>query len=506
MKKVMLVEDEEFILQGLLNIIDWNSLHMEVTGMAHNGQEALELYEKEPVDIVVTDITMPVMDGLQFIENLRKKDERVRCIILTGYDDFGYARTAIRLDVENYILKPIDEVELERALLDSVEKLDKLDRQKIAHVNEKVTLVQLLNGKLEEGAAREYLRSIGFAQTRKCLYTAFMKIDGDSLGDVQVSEVILYLQSICEQMRVFHIPSEGLLLILQSDTEDIRIAREFFREMQDETESHYNILTFVSVGCPVYDTKDLPESYRVAQKLQRYLMIDGYGGCVDTSYVENRTSSDVNLNTSLLQKLICKKDKEGAVNYLEDLFINNARTDVTVDTLYQMAIKIALFLTGVKEEYKLTEEKELRDLSDIIDGIYRAENVYEIKAVFISEIIGIINHLHEEDSQYTPVIRQIMAEVQNNYMEDMNLKTLAYKYHMNTSYLGQIFLKEVGCSFSQYLSNTKNSIAKDLILNTNMKINDIAKAVGYPDTSYFYRKFKQCYGVSPASLRDMKKY
>ena len=77
---------------------------------------------------------------------------------------------------------------------------------------------------------------------------------------------------------------------------------------------------------------------------------------------------------------------------------------------------------------------------------------------------------------------------------------------MNTSYLGQIFQKEVGCSFNQYLSNIKNEKAKELILNTNMKINDIAREVGYPDTSYFYRKFKQCYGVSSASLRNMKKY
>ena len=114
--------------------------------------------------------------------------------------------------------------------------------------------------------------------------------------------------------------------------------------------------------------------------------------------------------------------------------------------------------------------------------------------------------MNEEDTLYTPVVRQIIAEVQHNYKDDMNLKTLAYKYHMNASYLGQIFQKEVGCSFAQYLSNTKNGIAKDLILNTNMKINDIAKQVGYPDTSYFYRKFKQCYGVSPASLREMKKY
>ena len=114
--------------------------------------------------------------------------------------------------------------------------------------------------------------------------------------------------------------------------------------------------------------------------------------------------------------------------------------------------------------------------------------------------------MEAKDSEYAPFIRRVRDEAQKNYKENMNLKTLAYKYHMNASYLGQIFQKEVGCSFTQYLSSKKIEIAKELILNTNMKISDIAKQVGYPDTSYFYRKFKLHYGVAPVSLREMKKY
>lgn len=506
MKKVMLVEDEEFILQGLGSIIDWKSLSLQVAGMAHNGNEALELYEKEPVDIVVTDISMPVMDGLELLRQLRKQDQRVRFIILTGYDDFEYARTAIRLDVENYILKPIDEVELERALLESLEKLDEIDRKSTAHINEKARLVQLLGGRLSGEEARQYLRSIGLVKTRACLYAAIMKIDTASMKEVKLSDVILSLQELSGQLRVFHLPGEGLLLLLQADTNDASLARQFFLELQSEIESRFSLLSFISVGGAVRELDRLPEGYQEAKRLQKYLMIDGYGSCVDTAYVEDRTYTDSSPDTELLHRLICRKDKEAAVNYLEDLFINNARKDASVDTLYQTSIQIALFLNGMKKEYNLMDRKELRNLSELIEGVYRAEDLYEVKAVFIAEIIGIIDCLHQEDSQYTPVVRQIMAEVRKNYREDMNLKTLAYKYHMNTSYLGQIFQKEVGCSFSQYLSNTKNSIAKDLILNTNRKINDIAREVGYPDTSYFYRKFKQCYGVSPASLREMKKY
>ncbi|MEG0641996.1 MAG: AraC family transcriptional regulator, partial [Clostridium sp.] len=112
----------------------------------------------------------------------------------------------------------------------------------------------------------------------------------------------------------------------------------------------------------------------------------------------------------------------------------------------------------------------------------------------------------ENTIKYSPVIAQIINNVNERYYEELSLKTLANQYNINSSYLGQVFAKELGVSFSEYLNSTKNIKAKELILNTNMKINDIAKAVGYPDTSYFYRKFKKYYGVCPSTLREIKNY
>lgn len=108
--------------------------------------------------------------------------------------------------------------------------------------------------------------------------------------------------------------------------------------------------------------------------------------------------------------------------------------------------------------------------------------------------------------KYSPVVQQIVNAINDRYYEELSLKTLAHQYNINSSYLGQIFSKETGTSFSEYLNKIKNMKAKELILNTNMRINDIAKEVGYIDTSYFYRKFKKYYGVSPSTLREMKNY
>lgn len=508
MKKVMLVEDEDFILQGIRYIVDWEELSMEVVAMAHNGREALEIFKKTPADIVVTDVEMPGLNGLGLLEEIRKINSRTRGIILSGYDEFEYARTALRLDVEEYILKPINEDLLKEALIRAGSHLDELDRKKAGNMEDKIGWLRFLQGKLEKEEEARFYQMLPVIGEKEKVYAAIMKSDTDTLEHAGgMNDILIELQNMKRKSKSIYLSPDTLFLLLYipEATTDEEVL-ECFREFQNDLESSRGIMCFFTVCSAITEYEKLPQCYKTALKLQKYRMLEGYGSCINEAHIKDRKSQDVVIDEVLLRKTILKKDKEGAINYIEDLFINNLESEVNVEVLFQMSLKIAMLLQEIKLEYKLAYSSNLRDLSEIIDKIYQADDLLCLKAIFISEIVEIIHYLHTEDSQYTPVVRQIMAEVQKNYKEDMNLKTLSYKYHMNASYLGQIFQKEAGCSFAQYLSNTKNGIAKDLILNTNMKINDIAKEVGYPDTSYFYRKFKQCYGVSPASLRTMKKY
>lgn len=506
MRTVMLVEDEELILQGIRYIIDWEEISMSVVSMAHNGKEALEQFQEHPVDIIVTDVEMPQMNGLELIEEIRKISPETRCIILSGYEEFEYARTALKLDVEEYILKPINEEQLKQALLNAAGQLDELDKKKLEDSEDKIGWHKLLQGKMNDDAAKELYQMLPEIDTGEKLYAAIMKIDTDSVQEgIQV--VLSEIQMNPHRMRTIYLSPDTLFLLLyiEKESEDKEIL-EIFERLQNDLESMHGILTFVTVASPITKYEDLPKCYKMSSKMQKYRILEGYGSCITEDCIQERKTQDVVIDETLLRKMILKKDQDGVLQYIEDLFINNIRSEVNVDVLYQMALKMAVLLQDIKTEYKLGQSKNFQDLSEMMEEIYQADDIFGLKTIFISEIVEIITYLHMEDSQYTPVVKQIMEEVRQNYKEDMNLKTLSYKYHMNASYLGQIFQKEVGCSFTQYLSNTKNKIAKDLILNTNMKINDIAREVGYPDTSYFYRKFKQCYGVSPASLRTIKKY
>lgn len=508
MRKVMLVEDEDFILQGIKYIIDWEELSMNVVAEAHNGKEALELFQHNPVDIVITDVEMPQMNGLELLREIRKSDSRTRGIILSGYDEFEYARTALHLDVDEYILKPVNEEQLRDALLRASRHLDELDRKKVGNMEDKIGWIRFLEGKLAREKEVEFFQMLPRIEDNEKVYTAIMKLNTETMDNAGgIMNILAELQKLGRKLKPIYLMPDTLFLLMYmpEETVDEEIL-EYYGAFQNYLESSFGIMSFFTVSNAIVEYEKLPQCYKIAQNLQKYRILEGYGNCINEAHIRNRKSQDVVVDETLFRKMILKKDKEGALNYIEDLFINNLESEVDVEVLYQMSLKIAMLLQDIKKEYKLVQLTNSRGLSEIIEKIYQADNIRGLKEIFISEIVEIIHHLHTEDSQYTPVVKQIMEEVQKKYKEDMNLKTLSYKYHMNASYLGQIFQKEVGCSFAQYLSNTKNGIAKDLILNTNMKINDVAKEVGYPDTSYFYRKFKQCYGVSPASLRAMKKY
>ena len=505
MRKVMLVEDEELILMGINSIIDWESLDMEVVHLAHNGREALQMVRQEPVDIIVSDINMPVMDGLEFLQELRKEDERTRCILLTGYDEFEYARKAISLDVEDYILKPIDEEKLAKVLETAASKLSNLDERTAADINENVGWLNFLGGKLNEEEMEKYLEVLLENFDGGVLYAASMKLNMESMKEAKMTDILVELQKE-EEVRAVYLSPERLLLLVRMDQEDEEECLRVLGMIQNRLESDYGILSYIGLGTAFTEIRMLPSAYQEARRMDRYQIIEGYGSCIAPGQIKRGSSTDSVFDSAGLRKLILQKKQEEAREYLENLFLSNVKKETDVDELYQMCLKIALLLSEIQSEYNLKDPESIHNLPEMAAQIFQAEDLSVIKTMFIGTAAEMITCLHESDSQYTPVVKQILTEVQEHYEEDMNLKTLSYKYHMNASYLGQIFQKEVGCSFAQYLSNTKNAAAKDLILNTNMKSHDIAEKVGYTDTSYFYRKFKQCYGVSPASLREMKKY
>lgn len=506
MYKVLIAEDEDIILEGIKRIIDWDELGLKVVWLAHNGQEALQMIKEESVDIIITDINMPVMSGLELLSQVRSSDNRTRFIILSGYDDFSYAQKAIPLTVENYILKPINEEKLFEVLNQTVHKLASIDNKSKYTLTARQKLLSILTNPFEENNENLSIEC-GIQIEKKFAVIANVKLKPREREE-DIEKMIDFLEELREELelQLLVYDKDEFIIIHQSNQLDCDVAKSIMEQVQYQIEVNFEIPTFITISTVFEGLHGISEAFQETKRLQKYLIIAGYGNSIDRRYCSGRQMKEINVDDNLINKLILAKDRAGISQYIDELFRNNIdKEKMTSDAVYHLAIKLAISLQRVISEFQLSQH-QIKNLVEVIEELFQADNLSDIKSFFLIETMEIMDCIKIGDSQYTPVVKQILSDLEKSYQEEINLKVLAQKYCMNTSYLGQIFQKEVGVSFSQYVTNRKNSKAKYLILNTNMKINDIAKEVGYPDVSYFYRKFKLAYGTSPASLRELKQY
>lgn len=504
MYKVMLVDDERLILQGILNIIDWEKLDMEVIYIAENGKEALDKYKENPVDIIITDINMPVITGLGLIKSIKEINTSVKFIVLSGYDDFSYARTAMKYGVENYILKPINEEELETALIDINKKI-RYEKEKENMVLEKNRiLMNILNGKFDSDELY-YLKDMVELEFENKNYT--------------VSNILFNNKDIRRKIDVQDLiaaNTSGKYEIIYKFNGDIILINSWNKDVKDESiKKYYDTILkkfsnefdkiFIAVGEKVESIKEIKKSYADSNIIKKHILTKGYNSCLYKNDIVKITNKNRNFNKEIeaLNKIIIENNEDKTLEYIEDIFKNK---DLTPEDIYDLAIKILLLMDKISEDFRLNKNYKDESLSSVIVSLYAASTIDTIKEIIANKVLELSKIMNTNVVKYTPIVQQVVNYIDERYFEEVSLKTLSQKYNINSSYLGQIFTKEVGCSFSEYLNKIKNMKAKELILNTNKRINEIAKEVGYYETSYFYRKFKEFYGVSPATLREFKNY
>lgn len=506
MRSVMLVEKEKRILTELKNIIDWEALGFLVVSTAQTGAEALELLKRDSVDIIVAEAEMPVMSGLQLLAQVRRTDPRTRVVIMGEGRAFPDMKKALRMDAEDWISRPADREELLQALRSCRKHLEQMEKREAAVIDENVMWQQFLAGDMDMQLFRKYLRENNIGQDVSMFCAAILKIEPSAFISHKMTDMLQFavFQEVEGAKKVIsrYLWDTYFMVVLGLE-EKTDSAEEWFVHLQNRLESEWGVRSFLAVSNVFYEMGELPEVYRTLRQMQRAFLTKGYGSHITEAEQKGRSDVNVIVDSEKLFDFCVKKDVKAARTYIEELFAEYVQ-EGSVDALYQIVVKTVLNLQRIQKEYNL--EGRGIQLPEIIDRMEHIRDLAFIREGLISEITDTITWMKADRAPYTPVVRQLISEVKNGYQGDMNLKTLAGKYHMNPSYLGQIFQREVGCSFSQYLNSIRTSAAKNLLLTTDMRINDIAKLTGFSDTSYFYRKFKQSYGVSPAAIREMKNY
>lgn len=528
--KVLLVDDEPQAIDAMEGKIQWKDLHFQLVGSATNGVKALELVEKLQPDVVLTDIRMPYMDGLELTRKLNQEYSNIRIMLCTGFDEFEYAKEAVHLDVEEYMLKPVNASELSESLLRLKEILDREREEK-------------LNVKKLENYFKESLPAL-----RSSFFVSLIE------GRVDMEDYERFLTSYEITMKgplfcclVFHTSShhvpEGMDPMLLS----LSVEREIKRRIEEEKA---NCQEFIYLGNTVVIV-ELESEEKLAQATDACDRFCRWAyrvmGAVVTAGVGRPCESLFEIHASY----------EGAREAVSYRVLYGTKRAINIGELVPKESNLSSFSeesrmkdlyrsiqVGDEEKIKKEVRREIDRMQknagsvnrynmsalEIVNGFYR---FCENNSIDFNEITGDSKNIYRkvpemDESALTEWItsvslaigaklknarnsssKRLVADAKNlvkdHYMDsDISLDTVCSKLGVSNSYFSSIFKKETGQAFISYLTDYRMEIAEKLLFYTQEKSYAIAEKVGYQDANYFGYVFKKKYGVSPAKYRAEK--
>lgn len=525
--KILLVDDEPFIRQGLAALIDWEAEGYCITGEASNGKNAIEVLKESEFDLIISDIKMPEMDGIEFISIVVKnKISRAKFVFLSGFYDFQYAKTAIRYGCSDYILKPIQKEELLSTLRKILEEHRKeAGREKDNQVYEKAyldrNLLAMIWGKYDEVNVKYinermqlskeiayihleiYLRDEKFAvlpdykkreqQHKLCNYAGLiLKKQADHI----IFDVLKHTE--CYDM--------GLIYCTHMAEEKGMTEKDWLNWFLGELSERMGYEIVACVGNKVTGIENIAESYREAA-MTRFLRF--FEKC------ENKTAGSAKKEFGMKnnQEKYYKKEMDCLIHAIEisdkpgirenaKLFFRRIMDRCSDSEIIGLNIQYLLYrLLGLAYEQEPNIDQE-EVMQYIRDGIFNTGNRQgsEVKfKQFAEEYADYLMQLRQ--SAVKGSINQIEAEIEEKYAENLSLKSLGEKYYINSAYLGQIFKKQYGCCFKDYLNTVRIRKAAEMLLRTDDKVYEVAVNVGYKNLEYFINKFESVYGVTPTRFR-----
>ena len=516
MNTVLIVDDELIIRQGLKCIIEWNELGFEIIGEASNGKDALNFIVQNNPDVVMLDIRIPKLSGLEVVEQARQKGYQGKIIILSGFSDFKYAQEAIRHGVEYYLTKPIDENELTETIQKIGENIEKeMHQQKVitkylAKARNSI-LFDILEG--NSSLSQDELSEISLYATEYQVVIYEKYSHHSSSASYRFSDLLKVAND--ENSSYESITKENNEILLLKGSFILNKFQEFLAHYEKDQKPQANSpldSLFITYGRVVTSAEDIHISYQEALRLlQRRFFCEhrqhtiGYDQLPDLS-----KHGTYELTSEKLQ------------DYCERLtsFIQTTKRNQMAETLNELENnlyyatedipKIKLYLTdlylSIKERLSHLYHNEnipFPGNAEIIKAISEKYYLYEI-ILFFTEQFEVIMHAIGNPSSNS-VMDDIIHYIEHNYMDNIKLETIAPLFGYNSSYLGKIFNKKVGMGFNMFVDLVRIDQSKKLLSQTDLKVYEISEKVGYRNVDYFHTKFKKYVSQSPAEYRKAAK-
>ncbi|SDZ19043.1 two-component system, response regulator YesN [Evansella caseinilytica] len=507
MYKVLIVDDEPVVRVGLKTLITWEDYGFQVVGLAGNGLEAYLMYQNHSPDLIISDIRMTGMDGLELIKKIRDADTSIQFLILSGYADFNYARKAITSDVAGYMLKPVDEDELIEYLQSIKETLrHESERKQLEYNDIGVKREQLLLSGLSYGGQEvleeitaPVLESLDLSWSRYAFILIKLEEPIDAIGHPGLIKQLL--QKYFQQNQGVVFWNDPYLVVMTNRTySNGQRSQRLYNELRELIHPD-DIGFYAALGPSVTRFCDLGQAYEDALQLMKNKFFHDTNGMITSASLVTKPVAGKEVDAGeIIEKLYFAADvgrKDLVESLLQDIIHCN-------DELCEKKIKNAFvkILSGTISKLSGStnerEREEISRLSEQVIEVYQQRNIAELVKFSKQLMEKIMKCLSHGDTETQ--MKKMIDFINRRYNENLKLETLAEVFNYNSAYLGKLFKNFTGEYFNTYLDKIRIENGKKLLLD-GYKVYQVAEAIGYSNVDYFHSKFKKYEKISPSAYR-----
>jgi len=519
MYKAILVDDEPRILNGLHEIVRWEDYGIEIAGQANNGQDALRMIENGGISIVITDIRMPEMDGLELIRQIRQQERAIKTIILSGYDDFNYVKEAAKLGIENYLLKPVVRDELSSTLFDIIHKMKQETEQQIelrssAMILRNNILNRWLTGTITRMNLTERADLLQIDLTSQnymvCLFKILFEDDHESrdLTNYAFENICNELLNTAHGNVITLTDFNGCVAVIFHGNEedcDEAVVHNLLAECISACSKFLRCKVFATIGSRETDCQYVSKSYSTASQLMEYRMIMPADSIVSYERVAKRpliNNISTSMNFDSLQNSVSQQNEKEAINWIEEAFNTIGQTEgITPLHVQTICVEILYRILSALNQMKINTSMLLDDHEDGLTPFLKAKNLNEMRDWLTSVVLKAFEHIRHADDDLNPITKRVLLYLDKHYADNISLKTIAATFNVNAAYLGQLIINDRKDTFSNLLNIRRMDEAKKLLSGTSLSLNEIAEKVGYVNQTYFNTIFKKIVGIYPTKFR-----
>lgn len=506
--RVVVVEDEIRIREGLCKLIQKMFPEMEIAGTAENGQEGLACIEACEPSLVITDIKMPVMDGLEMIKKVQEKGLYPKVIVLTAYSEFSYAQQAVRLGVQDYLIKPVVVQEFVQ-VIGKIQQMCEQEKNRtpdaIGHLENIISGIihgtAVIDGKIEDFLFHKYEIRANMPLLELLVYMGDLFSDRhkrkcqELIGllehekgfhccpvELEYEKCMLFVIYGYESRQEFERWYQNRILLQKRDAYERRVSYGLIEVegIKAVREGYQELLPYMDWTIVLGD--DVLISYPKTTKVQTEV-------CIYPVDIENQ-----------LKTAICTGEKEKIEKIMQKFEAHFSGGKIFLPKeIKESYVRFLWAFLNVAKEINRIEYREI-DQRVLLNRIMSAKTKYELSACCM-ELLDAIKIEKSEAESANLAVKKAQSMIHEFYADGITLGEIADRLNMTQEYLGSQFHKAVGVSFSAYIRNYRLSKAKELLIGTQLKQYEVAERVGYTDAKYFARVFKEFVGMSPAEYR-----